>query len=78
MIDSTTIQLSDLSAEGILALRKCDAAERFTSVPGRVRPAVYLTFQACGLVEWRGGQRLTPDGRRLLGEWHRKTAESHA
>lgn len=61
------IRLSDLSAEGVLALRKCEAAERFTSVPGEVRSVVYLSLQASGLVEWRNGQRLTDAGRRLLG-----------
>jgi ribosomal protein S19E (S16A) len=71
------IKLSDLSAEGILALRKCDAAERFTSVPGKVRPEVYLTFQECGLVEWRGGQRLTEDGRRLLVAWTTRADKRH-
>lgn len=63
---SHVIKLSDLSAEGVRALRKCEAAERCTTVPGRVRGEVYITFQEDGLIEWRNGYRLTELGRGLL------------
>lgn len=65
------IKLSDLSAEGVIALRKCEAAERFTTVRGKARGEVYLAYQEAGLLEWRGGYRLTADGRRLFEEWSR-------
>lgn len=69
------IKLSDLSAEGVLALRKCEAAERFTAVSGSVRNEVYLAFQRCGLVEWRNGQRLTAEGRQLFDQWIARKAK---
>jgi hypothetical protein len=57
---------TDLNAEGIRALAKCDAAERFTTVPGRVRSVVYLALQESGLLCWDNGLRLTAQGRRVL------------
>lgn len=57
-----------LSKDMLLLLRKCDAAERFTTVPGRLTNAatVVKRGQACGLVEWRNGWRLTEAGRVVL------------
>lgn len=60
------IKLSDLSTEGIRAMCKCDAAERFTTSRGSVRGEVYLSLQKAGLIEWRGGYRLTELGRGLF------------
>lgn len=56
-----------LSAVEVLALRKCEAAEHFTTVPGEVKPrTIYLDLQRRGLLEWRNGMRLTEAGKAEL------------
>lgn len=55
-----------LTSVEILALRKCEAAERFTTVWGTVPKLLYLELQKRGLTEWRGGMRLSAAGRDAL------------
>lgn len=52
----------------ILMLRKCEAAERFTTVVGEVpdKHNVIRRLERRGLVQFRNGWRLTDDGRKLL------------
>lgn len=46
------------------ALQRAEAAEHFTSPPGRVcDPLIYRQLDKQGFTEWRNGTRLTDAGR---------------
>src|SRR5262249_38764342 len=58
-----------LTDDQVLALRKCEAAVRFESVPGKRPPVLtYKILENLGLVRFAGEWRLTEKGRLALQE----------
>lgn len=62
-IEETAIPFS---RDEILAMRKCEAATRFTAYPGEVGRDVYRALESKGILRFSNGWRLTEKGTEAL------------